>query len=146
MSETSVTRSYWKRLLLLFAFYPGAMVLLSYEFGHGNLGPRGLAVSGLVLFAAFMVAFVLLARKSQREALASAPLPGTPIDEATRKRRLRYIRNGKIGIVVLAASLVYGLSQSEGHPVWQLLVGVLINLGTIGALIQMVVRLKKSLK
>lgn len=89
---------------------------------------------------------MLIYRKYAKAIRAGAPLPGTPIDEAMGKQRLRYIRNGKMGIVVFAASLAYGLCQSRGYPLGLVLVAVLINLGTIAALIQMIVRLKKSLK
>lgn len=144
MSEISVRRAYRKRFLLLLAFCVGGMTLLSYEFVHGNLSPRGLGISALVLFAGYMIAPVLLARKSRKEALAAAPPPGTPIDEATRKQRLRTIRAARIAIAFLVVGLVFSLFQ--GFPFWGLMVGVIFNLTLIVAFAVMVVRLKKSLE
>lgn len=144
MSEISVMKTFRKRFLLWLICLIGAMFLVNYEVGHATPGTSGLIILGLLFPTGFVVALVFIIRKSQREALAAAPPPGAPIDEATRKQRLRYIRVGKITIAVLASVLLFSLFQ--GFPFWALLAGAFINLACIAVLLQVVVRLQKSLR
>lgn len=147
MFESAARKTYWKKCLLVSVCFLGAITLLSNEPGRGFLDPRALGISLLISIAATVVAFLLIYREYGKDYRAALPPPGTPLDEATRKRRLRYIRNGKIVIGFLAAGLVLGSAQFSvsGGPVWAFLVGALVNLSIIALILKMIARLKKSL-
>lgn len=129
-----------RRLLPLSACSVGAMVLLALAFSRGLLPPRGLGIAILALGVAAGIWAVLIVKKSAKEFKGPS---GLSIDAVTRKRRLLGIRVGKIAIVVLALLLIFGLLQ--GGPLFPLLVGAIVNLCIMGAVIQVVVRLQRSL-
>jgi hypothetical protein len=132
-----------RRLLPLSSCSVGAMVLLALAFSRGLLSPRGLGIAILALGVAAGIWAVLIVKKSAKEFKEPSGPSGLSIDAVTRKRRLLGIRVGKIAIVVLALLLIFGLLQ--GGPLLPLLVGAIVNLCIMGAVIQVVVRLQRSL-
>lgn len=121
----------------------GAVILLSHEFSQGLLSPRGFRIALVAVAVGMSVWAGLILNKTTRELRRPLGSPDTPIDGTVRKRRLLGIRAGKAMIVLLAVSLIFGLSQ--GGPLLPILVGVAVNLGMMAALIWWVVRLQKSL-
>jgi hypothetical protein len=140
----SVIKTLAKRLLLSFVVSMGMVILLAHEFGQGILSPRGFKITLLLVAVGMAVWAVFIIKKTATD-LGATPLrpPGSPLDEATRKRRLLGIRAGKAMIVLLVASLIFGLSQNG--PLVPVLVGAIVNFWMMGALIWWVARLQKSL-
>lgn len=131
-----------KRLLLLSSCSVGVMTLLALGFSRGLLSPRELGIAIVMLGGGVGTWAVLIMKRSARE--FKLP-PGTSIDDVTRKRRLLGIRAGKVAIAVLAVLLLVRLRGIGSDPLLPLLVTIAINLCIMAAVIQVVVRLQKSL-
>jgi hypothetical protein len=140
----NLTKTLAKRLILLSACSAVVMIPLALETGRGHLSPRGLGISLLIVCFSMGVGFALIVRRTASEFKVPPPAPGSPIDDDTRKRLLLSIRGAKAMIILLAAGLVFGLSQ--GGPPLPLLVGAAINLSITAWLILRVRRLQKTLK
>jgi hypothetical protein len=139
----SMVKTLMRRLLPLSACSVGAMVLLALGFSRGLLSPRGLGVAILTLGAALGIWAVLIIKKSAKEFTVPPGPLGASIDAVTRKRRLLGIRVGKMAIVVLVLLLIFGLRQ--GGPLLPLVVGAVVNLCIMAAVVQVVIRLQRSL-
>jgi len=137
------TRALMKRLLPLSVCSVGAMVLLALGFSRGLLSPRGLGVAILILGFAVAIWAALIAKKSAKESKVPSAPSGLSIDADTRQRRPLGIRVGKIVIVILALLLIFRLLQ--GGPPLLLAVSAIVNLFIMAAVIQVVVRLQRSL-
>ncbi|MCU1272345.1 MAG: hypothetical protein JWN74_3639 [Acidobacteriaceae bacterium] len=131
-----------KRMLLLSGCSVTVIILLSYEFSHRNLSPRGLGIALLIVCAAIGTAAAFLIKKSAKE---FAVPPGTSVNAVTRKQLLWQIRMAKIRIAIMGVALVLGLTQSRDFPLLALLIGLVLNLLITAQSVQTVVRVKKIL-
>ena len=132
------------KLALLSACTVSVGALLFIESSRGLLSPRALAIALLVVFACFGGGWVFIARKAPKELTGTPESPLSPIDEATRKRRLLAIRAGKGMIALLVMSLIIGLFR--GGPFLPVAVGVVMNLAITASVIWWVMRLERSAK
>jgi hypothetical protein len=139
-----MTRGFMERLLLLSVCSVGTMVLLALGFSRGLLSPRGLGVAILILVFAIAICSALIVKKSAKASKGLSASSGLSIDTDTRRRRLLGIRVGKIAIIILALLLVFRLLQ--GGPPLLLVASAVINLSIMAAVIQVVVRLQRSLR
>jgi hypothetical protein len=133
-----------RRLLPLSVCSVGAMALLALGFTRGLLSPRGLGAAILALGLAVAIWAARIVEKSAKESKSPSAASGPSIDADTRKRRVLGIRVGKIAIVILALLLTFRLLQ--GGPPLFLAVSAIVNLCILAAIIQVVVRLQKSLR
>jgi hypothetical protein len=145
-SMDGMIKTLMKRLLLMSVCSVGLMTLLAYEFSHGILSPRGLAIALFMLCIAISVGVVLIGRKTAEEFRVPPGPPGASIDTATRKRRLLGIRLAKAWIIILAVGLLVGLRGIGSEPLLPLLVGVAVNLCMMATAIWVVVRLQEGLE
>jgi len=134
-----------KRTLLMSVCAVAVLILLTREFAHGLLSPRGLGIALLTVCIGIVIWAVIIIRKTAAE-LRETPTPQeVPIDGATRKRRLLGVRAGQLAIVILALSLLSGLRQIGTAPLFPLAVRTAVNLCTMAVVIQVVMRLQRSL-
>jgi len=136
-----------KKLLLFSAGLLAVSLLLAHEFTVHSLSPRGLGIALLILLVATFFVLTLALFRSRSAAPPFERPAGSPTtDPITRRRRVLGIRLGKTAIVILALLLVNALRQIGSGHLLPLLVGVAVNLCTMAAVIQVVLRLQKSLK
>jgi drug/metabolite transporter (DMT)-like permease len=79
-----MTKTLFRRLLLLSVCSVGVTILLALEFGRGLLSPRELGIALLILCVAIGGGAVLIIRKSVSEHREG---PKSSIDDVARKRR-----------------------------------------------------------
>ncbi len=136
-----------KLTLLFSACFMGVMLLLAHEFSVHSLSPRGLgialallSVGGVLIFALLLLVFV------RKRAVPSLDITAAlPLDPATRKQRIFFIRFCKGWIALLVLCLVVGLGRATRSTLGPTLVDVFMNLATTFALVWVVVRMQKTL-
>jgi archaellum biogenesis protein FlaJ (TadC family) len=122
----------------------GASLLITLAFIRGLLSPRGLGIALLVLVLTEAALFVRMVRRvASRSRLHHDPHSA---DDAERKRRLLYIRLGKLALLLLFLLLINGLFKLRDGPLMPLLVGIAMNVLVTFAVARTVMRLQSSLK
>jgi hypothetical protein len=137
------------KLSLLFSVcFVCVALLLVREHIVGTLSPRGFAaaLALLGLASCLVVVFGLFMLGRKRAAQSQEATAVVPLDPATRKQRIFFIRVWKGMIALLVLGLVTGLDRARGFPVWETLVVVAMNLAMTASLIWVVVRLQRSLR
>jgi hypothetical protein len=137
-------KSVLKITVIFSACFLGASLLITLAFIRGFLSPRALGIALLLLVLTEAALFVRIVRKvANRSRLQPDP---HCTDDAERKRRLLYIRLGKLVILFLFLLLINGLFKLRDGPLMPLLVGIAINILAIFAVARTVMRLQSSLK
>jgi len=139
-------KSVLKITVIFSACFLGASLLITLAFIRGFLSPRALGIALLLLVLTEAALFVRIVRKvDNRSRLQPDP---HCTDDAERKRRLLYIRLGKLVILFLFLFLllINGLFKLRDGPLMPLLVGIAINILATFAVARTVMRLQSSLK
>jgi hypothetical protein len=140
MSANKIVRGFvWSIVCFL-----GVLFLLAREFVVGQLSPRGFGVAVLILMLAGFFGFVVLLRRGASIERQKPP-PAGPADEATRKRRILWIKLGKIFIAVLAIEILGELIELRNAPLAPLVERVVFDVIIIAIIVRAIGQTKKSL-
>ena len=119
-------------------------MLVALAFVAGFLSPRALGIALLLLVVGEAALFLRIVRKAAK--VSRMQLEPVCVDKAERRRRLLYIRLGKMAILFLVLLLINGLLKLRGGPLMPLLVGIAMNILATFAIARTVMRLQSSLK
>jgi hypothetical protein len=121
----------------------GTLLLLVWASVARILSPRGFAIAVLVLCVVYAFAFFFLFKSAAQMFQISEQVSD---QSAILAKKMRYIRNGKIAIVILVLLLLNGLREIRNGPLVPLIIGAAINLCIIAFIVRMVTHLKKSMR
>ena len=131
------------RLLALFICAVGLEILLGHEYAKRTLSPRELGIALLALGTVFVTVMIRIFLRTATELNATLSLTAVPVEREVRRKR-RWIHIGEVAIAVLVVLLIQAVVR--GGPALPVLVGAAVNVCIIAAIIQVIVRLRRSLR